>query len=37
VDYGVRTYAVQGVGLPIPGVKEDKQLSVQGTILSRYD
>jgi TolB-like protein/class 3 adenylate cyclase len=27
VDYGVRTYAVQGVGLPIPKVKEDKQLS----------
>jgi len=27
VDYGVRTYAVQGVGLPIPEVKEDKQLS----------
>jgi TolB-like protein len=26
VDYGVRTYAVQGVGLPIPEVKEDKQL-----------
>jgi len=29
VDYGVRTYAVQGVGLPIPEVKEDKQLSGQ--------
>ncbi len=27
VDYGVRTYAVQGVGLPLPEVKEDKQLS----------
>jgi len=27
VDYGVRTYAVQGVGMPIPEVKEDKQLS----------
>ncbi len=27
VDYGVRTYAVQGVGLPIPEVKEDKELS----------
>jgi len=29
VDYGVRTYAVQGVGLPIPEVKEDKELSGQ--------
>jgi TolB-like protein/class 3 adenylate cyclase/tetratricopeptide (TPR) repeat protein len=27
VDYGVRTYAVQGVGLPIPEIKEDKGLS----------
>ena len=27
VAYGVRTYAVQGVGLPIPEVKEDKELS----------
>jgi len=27
VAYGVRTYAVQGVGLPVPDVKEDKELS----------
>ena len=27
VDYGVRTYAVQGVGLPIPQVKDEKELS----------
>jgi len=27
VDYGVRTYALQGVGLPIPEVKADKQVS----------
>ena len=27
VAYGVRTYAVQGVGLPIPEVKDDKHLS----------
>ncbi len=27
VDYGVRTYAVQGVGLPIPEVKDGKELS----------
>lgn len=27
VDYGVRTYAVQGVGLPVPEIKEDKELS----------
>ncbi len=27
VDYGVRTYALQGAGLPVPEVKEDKQLS----------
>ncbi len=27
VDYGVRTYAIQGVGLPVPEVKEDKELS----------
>jgi len=27
VDYGVRTYALQGVGLPIPDLKEDKHLS----------
>ena len=27
VDYGVRTYALQGVGLPIPDLKEDKNLS----------
>jgi len=27
VAYGVRTYAVQGVGLPIPEIKEDKELS----------
>jgi len=27
VAYGVRTYAVQGVGLPVPEVKEDKELS----------
>jgi len=29
VAYGVRTYAVQGVGLPIPEVKDDKELSGQ--------
>jgi len=27
VDYGVRTYALQGVGLPVPDLKEDKHLS----------
>ncbi len=27
VDYGVRTYAVQGVGLPLPEVIEEKELS----------
>ena len=27
VAYGVRTYAVQGVGLPVPEVKDDKELS----------
>jgi len=27
VDYGVRTYALQGVGLPVPQVKEEKRLS----------
>jgi len=27
VAYGVRTYAVQGVGLPIPEVKDEKELS----------
>ena len=27
VAYGVRTYAVQGVGLPLPEVKADKELS----------
>ncbi|MCH8233945.1 MAG: hypothetical protein IIB82_15060 [Bacteroidetes bacterium] len=27
VDYGVRTYAVQGVGLPVPDIKEKKELS----------
>jgi TolB-like protein/class 3 adenylate cyclase/Tfp pilus assembly protein PilF len=27
VDYDVRTYALQGVGLPIPNLKEDKNLS----------
>ena len=27
VDYGFRTYALQGVGLPIPQAKEDKELS----------
>ena len=27
VDYGVRTYAVQGVGLPVPEVKDVKELS----------
>jgi TolB-like protein/class 3 adenylate cyclase len=27
VAYGVRTYAVQGVGMPIPEVKADKELS----------
>ena len=27
VAYGVRTYAVQGVGLPVPEVKDEKELS----------
>ena len=27
VDYGVRTYALQGVGLPIPDTKEEKEMS----------
>ena len=27
VSYGVRTYALQGVGLPVPDVKADKQVS----------
>jgi len=27
VDYFVKTYALQGVGLPIPGVKDNKELS----------
>jgi len=27
IDYGVRTYAVQGVGLPVPAVKGEKELS----------
>jgi len=27
VDYPVKTYALQGVGLPIPGVKDNKELS----------
>jgi hypothetical protein len=27
VDYGVRTYALQGVGLPLPALKENKNLS----------
>jgi len=27
VDYGVRTYAVQGVGLPVPEFKDQKELS----------
>ena len=27
VDYNVKTYAVQGVGLPVPEVKDDKELS----------
>ena len=27
VDYGVRTYALQGVGLPVPEVKEETELS----------
>lgn len=27
VDYGVRTYAIQGVGLPVPDLKKDKELS----------
>ena len=27
VSYGVRTYAVQGVGLPVPEVKQEKELS----------
>jgi class 3 adenylate cyclase/TolB-like protein len=27
VDYGVRTYALQGVGLPVPDLKKDKELS----------
>jgi hypothetical protein len=27
VDYDVRTYALQGVGLPIPDLKDDKNLS----------
>ncbi|MCK5367355.1 MAG: PD40 domain-containing protein, partial [Cyclobacteriaceae bacterium] len=27
VDYNVRTYAIQGVGLPVPKVKDDNELS----------
>ncbi len=27
VDYGVRTYAIQGVGLPVPDLKKEKELS----------
>ncbi|MCZ6899148.1 MAG: adenylate/guanylate cyclase domain-containing protein, partial [Bacteroidetes bacterium] len=27
VDYSVKTYALQGVGLPVPDTKEDKELS----------
>jgi class 3 adenylate cyclase len=27
VDYGVRTYAVQGVGLPVPKVSQEKRIS----------
>ena len=27
VAYGVRTYALQGVGLPVPSFQDDKQLS----------
>jgi len=27
VSYGVRTYALQGVGLPVPDTKEEKELS----------
>jgi|GEM_PF-6194577 len=27
VDYGVRTYALQGVGLPVPDLKQDKELT----------
>jgi len=27
IDYGVRTYALQGVGLPVPVVKDEKELS----------
>jgi len=27
VDYGVRTYALQGVGLPVPDVQDQKELS----------
>jgi len=27
VDYGVKTYALQGVGLPVPEVKDEKELS----------
>ncbi len=27
VNYGVRTYAVQGVGLPVPELKEEKEIS----------
>ena len=26
VAYGVRTYAVQGVGLPVPEIKEEQHL-----------
>ena len=26
VDYSVKTYAVQGVGLPIPNIKDGQQL-----------
>jgi class 3 adenylate cyclase len=27
VDYGVRTYALQGIGLPVPDLRDDKNLS----------
>ena len=27
VDYGVKTYALQGVGLPVPDLEEEKQIS----------
>ena len=27
MDYGVKTYALQGVGLPVPEVKDEKEMS----------